>query len=195
MKNLNTVNVGHVVKGILAEDVDFTPGPMVPCSRRLAVYVMGRGPVNPQGSEGVLSWPERRFKEVEAQHQANISVQVHAFIRRRLWRRWTDRGVSMLTRALHVWCNALAASYAMTRNCVPAVEVRALYAVKVAAYLDAHEDLATPTTITVKLMEVPKPGQPGLMTGGAALITEKKLIVEGQYNPLQASADGAALQQ
>lgn len=191
MAELQIQNVGHVLRAMLSQSVyGFLPGPRAHSAVRMAMSFRG------QRLYGAEHWAMRRYAEVEALHQANVSVQVHAFIHRVLWLRWTDQGVAVLSRALHIWCNAIVACVSCMNNCVPGVEARALYAVQVAAYLDEHEDLDTPPTITVKLMEVPKLGQPGLGVGGAALITEKKLIVEGQYNVLNMTAsETASIQQ
>ena len=82
----------------------------------------------------------------------------------------------------------------MTHGKTPGVATRALYAVKVAAYLAEHEGLGTPESVTVKLMAVPKPGQPGLGVGGAALAMEKRLVVDAMYRP-EFPAMGSVLQQ
>ena len=173
MAELQTLNVGRLVREMLSTEVSFVTGPICECARCMATLLLGLFE-DPDPSH----WAYRRYTEAEEQHRETLAQQVTGYIQRVLWKDYSAPERTELWQQLEIWAKALEASLILGQGgSEPSAGTRALCVVKVAKYLAEHPALPKPLRLSVKLVELPVPGQSGL----APIITEKKILMHGMY--------------
>jgi len=180
-----TLNVGNLVADMLKMDTDFIPGPLSACSRRMSSLLLGLF-TEPNDAH----WAAQRYFEIEAQHEESLRQQVSAHIDLELWAKFSVAERTVLWMRLEVWVKAVIVSLTLGKGYEPSPGTRAICAVKVAQYLAAHPAMSMPSRVSVKLVELPVPGQSGL----APVIKEQKILMHGMYRLEGAAVEAGRMQ-
>jgi len=187
--DLKKIDVARFIVGMMNQPVNFEPGPLTLCAQRLALKIVGH-----EEDMDLPEWVLQHYAAAEEQRGSSLRCQALQYIHRVLWLRFTALGVADLVLQLRLWSQAIVTAISLSQDKEPSVAVKALCLVRVAQYLAEHPGLARPEAVQVQLVEVPKPGQPGLMGGGVPQIMVKKLLLHGMYDLDGTAAEVSARQ-